>query len=186
MEPSAVKSPMMDVLCIMNPSSLVAFMRCNFNLISSVKYITKTFINSHNPKFPKSEFSKILLRVRKERGLTQSQAGDAVGVCLATWLHWEKEQFLPPPSPTTAKLVEFLGFNPMPQATLAERLFALRFEKGWSLHEAAKTIMAGKLTWKKWEANQPVVLGRTSNLAREFLAAFEYEHIKKDAPRCAQ
>jgi transcriptional regulator with XRE-family HTH domain len=58
----------------------------------------------------------------------------------------------------------------MPKTTIAERLYALRFEKGWSLHEAAKTIKAGKLTWKKWEQNQPVVLGRTSKQA---VALFE-------------
>lgn len=58
-------------------------------------------------------------------------------------------------------ILRFLSYDPYPvPTTLAERLFMLRRQMGWSLKAAAKQIDVDEGTWAKWELGKPVLYGK--------------------------
>jgi transcriptional regulator with XRE-family HTH domain len=135
-------------------------MRNPFFLISTIKHTLKVRLDRYIHKRQRSSFSQLLVDTRTAQKLNQFQAGQKVGVGEEAWGQWECGKSSPVPSQITANLVNFLGCNPMPKSTYSERLYALRFEKGWRMSDAAKVARVCLITWWKWETKQTVVLHR--------------------------
>lgn len=93
--------------------------------------------------------------VRRERGLLQRQLAQRVDVDEVIIVHRERGHTQPGTKSGLA-IVQLLGYLPLPTATLAERLYAVRFINGWPLERAAHTIGASEGSWRAWEARQTV------------------------------
>jgi transcriptional regulator with XRE-family HTH domain len=90
-------------------------------------------------------------RKRLHRGLTQKEAAALIGVDADTVLNWEKGQTVPS-SKFFSAIVYFLGYVPLPQpTTLSERLYYIRYVRGWSIKEASQVLGIHEETWAYWE-----------------------------------
>ena len=104
------------------------------------------------PAYPKS-LTTIGEHIRKRRldlGLLQREAAKRIGVTESTVYNWEKVmepevRFLP-------KIIEFLGYNPLPEArTLGEQIVRCRKMLGLSRKKMAKHLGVDEGTLAGWE-----------------------------------
>ena len=110
-----------------------------------------------------------LKRARLIRGLTQAQAGQALGVNAFTVINWEKGH-TEPPVPFAPAIRAFLGYDPYAQAvTLPERMLAKRRAMGWTVTEAARRLGVDEGTWGHWERASVVPLNRFLEQLESFL-----------------
>ena len=87
---------------------------------------------------------------RITRGLLQREVAELLGVAAATVANWEngKTDPLPKDGP---KIVQFLGYLPLPVDTLAEQLMALRFMNGWTQAQAGAACGVSEDSWATYE-----------------------------------
>jgi transcriptional regulator with XRE-family HTH domain len=94
-----------------------------------------------------------LRRVRKERGLKQTEVAALMGVSKTSVLDWENGK--QPHVRMYPVLIAFLGYEPWPKPrALAELLLAERRRRGLSAKRAAKLLGVDEGTWAGWECNK--------------------------------
>jgi transcriptional regulator with XRE-family HTH domain len=102
------------------------------------------------PENPRSVGEHVKKR-RLETGLSQVALARLLRVCPFTVTGWEKGRLIPP-TMTMARLIGWLGYDPLPQGeSLAERLKARRRAMGWSQEEAARKFGVERSVFARWE-----------------------------------
>ena len=96
-----------------------------------------------------------LKQARLKRGLLQREIAEMLGVTAWTVLHWEAGKTTPLPKDGPA-IVRFLGYLPLPTATLAEQLYAVRFAGGLTQGQAAASHGVGEDGWRDAEMGRTV------------------------------
>ncbi|MGA8148737.1 MAG: helix-turn-helix transcriptional regulator [Gallionellaceae bacterium] len=106
---------------------------------------------------------------RLELDLSQTEAGQMLGVNFYTLLNWEKGRTEPLIDYIPAILV-FLGFDPFPKPkTIPERLFAFRRSKGWSIRDATNEFRVAFATWRDWECGKTILNQKHRELVARLL-----------------
>jgi len=110
-----------------------------------------------------------LRKRRLELRLTQTQAGEGIGVNPWTVLNWEKGH-TEPPVESMPSILRWLGYDPFPEPeSLPERLLAKRRAMGWSLKSAARRAGIDEGTWAAWESGATSPRGRFLRLLKSLL-----------------
>jgi|GEM_PF-1724656 len=87
----------------------------------------------------------------------QKEVAQQLDVNTWTVLNWEKGR-TEPPIVSIPAIVQFLGYNPFPQAeTLPQHLLAKRRMMGWSIRDAAEAVEVDPGTWGNWERGQMIL-----------------------------
>jgi transcriptional regulator with XRE-family HTH domain len=89
--------------------------------------------------------------VRLKRRLLQRHVAATIGVCVATVIHWETGDTQPTPQDGPG-IVRFLGYLPLPTTTVAEQMYAIRFQHGWNQEQAAEAAGVSEDGWRAWES----------------------------------
>jgi len=91
---------------------------------------------------------------RKVLGLTQTEAAQAIGVCLAAVARWETEPREPIPR-LMPPIIRFLGYDPQPPAqSFAELVGRTRRTLGMNQSEIARALGLPAQTLRRWERGQ--------------------------------
>jgi transcriptional regulator with XRE-family HTH domain len=110
---------------------------------------------------------------RLELGLFQAQVASILGVDESTVTNWEKNR-TSPTLRSMPKIIDFLGYDPMPRhsETLGEKLLQYRKSCGLSQKELAKRIGIDPATLSMLEREK----GRCLTLVLKKVAAFLETH----------
>lgn len=93
-----------------------------------------------------------VLKKRLEDGLTQRELGMRFGVDGYTVMNWEKGRTQTVPVAFVPAVIEYLGYNPVPQPeSVGGQLRWKRRSLGWTTAEAARRNSVDKSTWEAWE-----------------------------------
>jgi DNA-binding XRE family transcriptional regulator len=85
-------------------------------------------------------------------GLTQEQVAKIIGVTEATVYNWETYRRSFPAVEHMSKIIEFLEYNPLPEATTPqEQLKRYRLTVGLSQEKMAKQLGVDETTIANWE-----------------------------------
>jgi transcriptional regulator with XRE-family HTH domain len=106
-----------------------------------------------SPAYPKElkTFGDHIRKRRLDLRLLQSDVAEKLGVTESCIWNWENNA-TSPTFPHWPALVEFLGYNPLPQPpTLAERLVQDRKIRGLSQEEMARRLGVDPSTLARWE-----------------------------------
>ena len=105
-----------------------------------------------------------LRAVRQKRGLLQRELARELGVTDSTVVHWERGTTAPLPKDGPG-IVAFLGYLPLPMATLGEKLYAVRFANGWTQAEAGAACGVSEDGWRAWEGGATPMPAKLSLLS---------------------
>jgi transcriptional regulator with XRE-family HTH domain len=121
-------------------------------------------------KYPK-EINTLGDHLRKRRldlGLPQREVADKIGVDETTVNNWERQR-TEPEIRFIAPIIEFLGYDPLPQPkSLPERLKTYRLKLGLSQKKLAIKLGIDPSTITRWE----VGLHKPANIYRKLLDQF--------------
>lgn len=121
-----------------------------------------------------------LRRVRKERGLKQTDAARLLGINEHSVVSWEAGK--QPHVRMYPDIISFLGYEPLPEPdTLAKRLIAERRRRGLSAKRVAKLFGVDEGTWGRWERGMLPVRVAHDAVIENFLAR-PYVHHGTDEP----
>jgi site-specific DNA recombinase len=111
------------------------------------------------------------LRLRRLRlKLRQRDVAKKLGVKASSVWNWENN-CAKPELRWMPVIIEFLGYNPLPEATtLAEQLIRARFSRGLNQKEAAKQMGVDPSTLARWERGEHTPTGKHEPGVQEFLA----------------
>lgn len=98
------------------------------------------------------------------------QVGEVIGVSPFAVANWESGKTSPTQA-TSPGIVRFLGFNPLPQASLSERIHAIRFGMGWTQEDAAKACGVSEDSWCAWEQGANPIRQKAAKLEALLLEA---------------
>ena len=90
---------------------------------------------------------------RLDRSLTQAEAAALIGVDTETIYRWEMRGHEPVVS-AWGGIVQFLGFYPFPQQTLAEKLLAYRRRHGINQDALAERLGVDAGSVRRWETGK--------------------------------
>jgi hypothetical protein len=96
------------------------------------------------------------------------------GCCVANLNQWERNKAFPE-APWAAKIIDYIGFNPLPTDTLGERIRGKRLELGLYQRELAKLLGVNIATLKLWELDEMRPVKH-----RHVLAAFLQSRVFND------
>jgi transcriptional regulator with XRE-family HTH domain len=100
-------------------------------------------------------------RRRLELGLYQAQLAPILGITESTITNWEKNR-TNPTLHLLPKIIEFLGYDPLPPGTtsLGEILLRYRKTRGVSQKEMAKSLGIDPTTLARWEKSESEPKGK--------------------------
>jgi transcriptional regulator with XRE-family HTH domain len=106
---------------------------------------------------------------RLQLKLTQKAVARLLGVTQFSVINWERGDFQPRRARTLARIIAFLGYDPLPPGvTIPERLREKRRQLGWGQQELAQHLAVDRCTVASWEAGGIVM----AKCHRELLARF--------------
>jgi transcriptional regulator with XRE-family HTH domain len=117
--------------------------------------------------------------VKKKRlqlGLTQNQIAKRLSVCVASVINWENGDHQPADAPTLKRIIQFLGYDPIPTGTtIADLLRAKRRALGMGQRELATHLGADPSTIMLWEQGGTILPHRYRQLIASLLKLPELE-----------
>ncbi len=132
-------------------------------------YFTETKGYPANPQ----TIGEAIRKRRLDLNLRQSDVAERIGCDQMSVVNWEKGHSTPRVI-HMAKVVEFLGYNPLPTgATIAEQLVAHRKARGLTQKIFARELGIDPSTLAKWERGEREPKGRFRKHALSTIATFQ-------------
>ena len=111
--------------------------------------------------------------VKKKRlllRLTQKVTAHRLKVSQSSIIHWEHGDFQPSRVTTVYRIIEFLGYDPLPKGeTIPERLRQKRRELGWGQRELATHFGVDRCTVTAWEGGGTIMNKAHRRMVARFL-----------------
>jgi transcriptional regulator with XRE-family HTH domain len=115
--------------------------------------------------------------IRKRRLLlkiTQKALAGILKVSQYSIINWERGQFQPSKAATLHRIIEFLGYDPLPVGqTIPERLRQKRRLKGWGQRELAERLGVDRCTVTGWELGGTILKRSHRSMVARFLGLAE-------------
>jgi DNA-binding XRE family transcriptional regulator len=103
-----------------------------------------------------------------------------LGVTQFSVINWERGRFQPCRAPTLCRIIQFLGYDPLPTGDgIPERLRQKRREMGWGQQELADHLGVDRCTVTAWEAGGTIMVKAHRTLLAEFLGLAEHRVTAK-------
>ena len=111
--------------------------------------------------------------IRKRRlllKLTQRAVGAILKVSPFSIINWERGDFQPSNVATLHRVIEFLGYDPLPKGqTIPERLRQKRRQIGWGQRELAEHFGVARCTVSGWELGGTILKRAHRSMVAQFL-----------------
>jgi len=99
-------------------------------------------------------------------------------------INWERGDFQPTRASTLARIIEFLGYDPLPAGeTIPDRLRTRRQQLGWSQQELAERFGIDPCTVTDWEKGGTILKREHRVMMARFLGLTEANVIKDMSDR---
>ena len=119
---------------------------------------------------------------RLELGLTQKTVARSLGVTPHSLLNWENGYLQPRSALTLHRLIQFLGYDPLPQGeTIPDRLRTRRRQTGWGQRELANHLGVDRCTVTAWELGGTILKLEHRTKVANFLGLPELSLISEMA-----
>jgi len=115
--------------------------------------------------------------IRKRRlllKLTQKAVAGILKVSQFSIINWERAKFQPSKAATLHRIIEFLGYDPLPVGTtIPERLRQQRRLMGWGQRELAEHFGVDRCTVSGWELDGTILKRSHRSMVARFLGLTE-------------
>lgn len=115
--------------------------------------------------------------IRKRRlllKLTQKAVAGVLKVSQFSVINWERGDFQPSKVATLHRIIEFLGYDPLPAGqTIPERLRQKRRLMGWGQRELAEHLGVDRCTVTGWELGDTILKRSHRSMVARFLGLVE-------------
>jgi transcriptional regulator with XRE-family HTH domain len=125
--------------------------------------------------------------IRKRRlllKLPQKAVAGMLKVSQFSIINWERGKFQPSKVTTLHRIIEFLGYDPLPKGqTIPERLRQQRRLMGWGQRELAEHFGVDRCTVAGWELGGTILKRSHRSMAARFLGLAEVDLMGEMADR---
>ena len=108
--------------------------------------------------------------------LTQKALASVLKVSQFSIINWELGRFQPTKASTLHRIIEFLGYDPLPKGqTIPERLRQKRRLMGWGQRELAEHLGVDRCTITGWELGGTILKRSHRSMVARFLGLAEVD-----------
>jgi transcriptional regulator with XRE-family HTH domain len=134
-------------------------------------------LNALKPKETDFEPQTLGDHIRKRRLLLQLTKKAVAGILKVSQfsiINWERGEFQPSNVTTLHRIIEFLGYDPLPEGeTIPERLRQKRRLMGWGQRELAEHFGVDRCTVTGWELGGTILKRSHRSMVARFLGLAE-------------
>ena len=138
--------------------------------------VRRKYLKPKETDFEPTTIGEHIQKRRRLLKLTQKAVARLLGVNQASVIHWERGDFQPTRAPTLSRIIQFLGYDPLPaDATIPDRLRQKRRRLGWGQQELADQLGVDRCSITDWENGRTVLLRAHRQLIARFTGLSEAE-----------
>ena len=116
--------------------------------------------------------------------LTQKALAGILKVSQFSVINWEGGDFQPSNVFTLHRVIEFLGYDPLPEGqTIPEQLRAKRRQMGWDQRELAEHFKVDRCTVTDWELGGTIMMRSHRTMVARFLGLAEADLVREMGDR---
>lgn len=165
---------------IMPKESTVAWTRCLFPGLRITFKALKRKETNFEPQTVGDHIRKRRLLLK----LTKKAVAGILKVSQFSIINWERGDFQPSKVTTLRRIIEFLGYDPLPVGcTISERLRQRRRLMGWGQRELADHLGVDRCTVTGWELGGTILKRSHRSMVAGFLGLAEADLTREMADR---